>query len=110
MIASSISPVRIIQVREGRRLRGYAWGPVGSRSARQIEDARVILRRDRIDRGKQIVAFGAVDGAELLRSERGGRPVVDDPAGLEPDGARAIAQRVFDLMQRDKNGDAVPPI
>ena len=35
------------------------------------------------------------------------RPVVDDFAGLQRDGARAIAQRVFDLMQRNQNGDAV---
>ena len=47
---------------------------------------------------------------EQRRRQLARRAVEHDLAGLERDGARAIAHRVFDLMQRDQDGDAVAPV
>src|SRR6266540_6241764 len=53
-------------------------------------------------RRKKFAAFRAVDVAQQRRREFVGRPVVNDLPRLQRDRARAVRQRVLDLVQRDE--------
>src|ERR1700730_7829375 len=65
------------------------------------------LRNHGINGCKQVVAFGAVNGGEKLGCECRGRSVINDLARLEGYRARAISQRIFDLMKGNEDSDAV---
>src|SRR5262249_59505275 len=66
------------------------------RKARQLEARR-----------EKFAAFRAVDVAQQLWRELVAGSVVNDLARFQRDRARAVGQRVLDLMQRDEDGDAV---
>src|SRR5215475_11635814 len=55
-------------------------------------------------RQKQLLALGAVEFAQEARRQGVARPVVDDEAIAQRQGARTIAQRVLDLMQGNQHG------
>src|SRR5262244_846434 len=58
-------------------------------------------------RRQKLAAFRAVDVAQQRRRELVAGPVVNDLARSQRNRARAVRQRVLDLMQRDEDGDAV---
>src|SRR5262249_35713167 len=73
----------------------FALAPM-PRKARPIEARR-----------KKLAAFRAVDMAQQRWRELVAGSVVNDLARFQCDRARAVGQRVLDLMQRDEDGDAV---
>ena len=97
--------------------RSAVWPPIGIQSncERRRYDWRVHpslgrwLSRRCLDRYlvEADLCFGAVDGAEQGRRKFARRSIVRDLAGLQRDRARAIFQRVFDLVQRYEDGEAV---
>src|SRR6266446_9334519 len=76
----------------------FALAPV-PRKARPIEA-----------RWKKLAAFRAVDAAEQRRREFVAGSVVNDLARFQRDRARAVRQRVLDLVQLDEDGDPVLPV
>ena len=55
----------------------------------------------------ELLAGRAVNLRETLIGERNARAIEDDAARLHGNGARAKAARIFDLVQRHEDGDAV---
>src|SRR5262245_33209863 len=62
-------------------------------------ETRRLRQRAWIEGGKQVFAFGAINGREEFGCQRLRRAVVYDLSRLQRDSARAIAQRILDLMQ-----------
>src|SRR5215475_4099721 len=79
-------------------LRRFALAPV-PRRGRSIEARR-----------QKLAALRAVDVAQQRRRELVGGPVVNDLARSQRDRARAVRQRVLDLVQRDEDGDPILPV
>src|SRR5215472_14204145 len=106
-----IMALLVLTKKSSVRLMPALAGPAGGIEGenKPIRTNRIVkgLRHGGVERGEQLLAFGAVEGGEQLRGERGRRPVIGDPAVLERDRARAVAQRVFDLMQRHQHRDLV---
>src|SRR3546814_10866349 len=79
----------------------FARGPGGAR--------RGGCRLGRGPRLHEIEAAGldAVEIGDVVRRDVGGRPVVDDAAFLQRDGAVAVLEGMVDLVQRDDHRGAV---
>src|SRR5262245_51781032 len=58
-------------------------------------------------RQEQLLALGAVKFAEKAGGQRIRRAVIDDAPVAQRDRARAIGERIFDLVQRHQHGDLV---
>src|SRR5262249_22433487 len=104
--------VRSTSLRPNRRQQGGCPGrlPHRHRSASSCLKTRRLRQCAWVEGGKQVFTFGAVNGGEELGCQRLRRAVVYDLSRFQRDSARAIAERILDLMQRYQNGDAIVPI